>query len=77
MERVVSLASSLRAEGYDIRFVDAGGGLGIQYEHSPEASFAAQAKQYAKALLGPLKRSRHCIFCSSLAAPSWAPPEPC
>ena len=55
MERVASLASSLRAEGYDIRFVDAGGGLGIQYEHNPEANFAAQAKQYAKALLGPLK----------------------
>ena len=55
MERVASLASSLRAEGYDIRFVDAGGGLGIQYEQNPETNFAAQANQYAKALLGPLK----------------------
>jgi diaminopimelate decarboxylase len=55
MERVASLASSLRAEGHDIRFVDAGGGLGIQYEHNPEANFAAQTKEYAKALLGPLK----------------------
>ena len=55
MERVASLASSLRAEGYDIRFVDAGGGLGIQYEHNPDANFAAQANQYATALLGPLK----------------------
>jgi diaminopimelate decarboxylase len=55
MERVASLASSLRAEGYDIRFVDAGGGLGIQYEQNPETNFAAQADQYAKALLGPLK----------------------
>jgi diaminopimelate decarboxylase len=55
MERVASLASSLRTEGYDIRFVDAGGGLGIQYEHNPEANFDEQAKQYAKALLGPLK----------------------
>jgi diaminopimelate decarboxylase len=55
MERVASLASSLRAEGYDIRFVDAGGGLGIQYEHPPEANFAEQANRYAKALLGPLK----------------------
>ena len=55
MERVASLASSLRAEGYDIRFVDAGGGLGIQYEHDPQTTFAAEAKQYAKALLGPLK----------------------
>jgi len=55
MERVASLASSLRAEGYEIRFVDAGGGLGIQYEQNPEANFAEPAKQYAKALLGPLK----------------------
>jgi diaminopimelate decarboxylase len=55
MERVASLASSLRAEGHDIRFVDAGGGLGIQYEHNPEANFADQTKEYAKALLGPLK----------------------
>jgi len=52
---VASLASSLRAEGYDIRFVDAGGGLGIQYEHTPEANFATQTKDYARALLGPLK----------------------
>ena len=55
MERVASLASSLRAEGHDIRFVDAGGGLGIHYEHNPEENFAAQAKQYAKALLRPLQ----------------------
>ncbi len=55
MERVASLASSLRAEGQDIRFVDAGGGLGIQYEEDPRASFATQAKQYAKAVLEPLK----------------------
>ncbi len=54
MERVASLASVLRAEGHDIRFVDAGGGLGIQYAHNPEANFAAQAKEYAKAVLAPL-----------------------
>jgi diaminopimelate decarboxylase len=55
MERVASLASSLRADGYDIHFVDAGGGLGIRYERHPEAPFATQGKEYAKALLGPLK----------------------
>jgi diaminopimelate decarboxylase len=54
MQRVASLAISLRAEGHDIRFVDAGGGLGIQYEHNPAANFAAQSNAYAKALLGPL-----------------------
>ncbi len=55
MERVSSLASSLRAEGHNIRFVDAGGGLGIHYAHNPEVAFAATAKEYAKAVLGPLK----------------------
>ncbi len=55
MERVVSLASSLRAEGHDIRFVDAGGGLGIGYERNGEVELAAQTKRYAKALLDPLK----------------------
>ncbi len=41
MERVAALVRSLRAEGLDIRYVDAGGGLGISYEngrrvrHSP------------------------------------------
>jgi diaminopimelate decarboxylase len=55
MKRVASLASSLRDEGHDIRFVDAGGGLAIQYQPHPQTTFAAEAKQYAKALLGPLK----------------------
>ena len=32
MDRVASLVRSLRAEGHDIRYVDAGGGLGISYE---------------------------------------------
>jgi diaminopimelate decarboxylase len=54
MARAASLASWLRSEGYDIRFIDAGGGLGIEYEH-PDAGFAVQARRYAKALLGPLK----------------------
>jgi len=54
MDRVASLVLSLRAEKHDIRYVDAGGGLGISYERSPR-SFPAAAKQYAKALLGPLK----------------------
>ncbi len=55
MERVASLASSLRTEGHDIRYVDAGGGLGIDYEHSLETNFAEEVKPYAKTVLGPLK----------------------
>ena len=55
MERVASLVRSLRGDGHDIRYVDAGGGLGISYDGGSE-DFSAQVKQYAKALLGPLKR---------------------
>src|SRR5208337_1143848 len=55
MDRAAFLVSSLRAEGYEIRYVEAGGGLGISYERDPQIEFAAAAKQYAQALLQPLK----------------------
>jgi diaminopimelate decarboxylase len=55
MDRVASLVHSLRVEGHDIRYVDAGGGLGISYERDPEVDFSAIAKQYKKALLEPLQ----------------------
>jgi diaminopimelate decarboxylase len=55
MDRVASLVRLLREDGHDIRYVDAGGGLGISYERGPEMEFAAAAKQYAQALLQPLK----------------------
>jgi diaminopimelate decarboxylase len=55
MERVASLVSSLRAEGLDIRYVDAGGGLGISYKKNPDEKFSRQVKQYAKAVRQPLK----------------------
>ena len=54
MERVASLVTSLRAEGLDIRYVDAGGGLGISYTNSSEGNFSSQAKLYAKAVRQPL-----------------------
>ena len=54
MERVASLVRALRAERHDIRYIDAGGGLGISYERNPR-NFSAAARQYAKALLEPLK----------------------
>ena len=55
MERVVSLVRSLRAERFDIRYVDAGGGLGISYEDPASVDFAREVQQYAKALTKPLK----------------------
>ena len=55
MGRVASLVRSLRSDGQNIRYVDAGGGLGISYELEGETDFPAAARQYAKALLDPLK----------------------
>lgn len=55
MERVVSLVRSLRAERFDIRYVDAGGGLGISYEDPASVDFAREVQQYSKALTKPLK----------------------
>ncbi len=55
MERVTSLVRSLRAERFDIRYVDAGGGLGISYEDPASVDFKREVQQYAKALRAPLK----------------------
>jgi diaminopimelate decarboxylase len=55
MDRVASLVCSLRSDGHDIRYVDAGGGLGISYEREGETDFPAGARLYAKALLEPLR----------------------
>jgi len=53
MDRVGDLARSLRSDGHDIRYIDAGGGLGIHY-HSANSDFADVAKDYATALTAPL-----------------------
>jgi diaminopimelate decarboxylase len=53
LERVASLVGELRADGHEIRYVDAGGGLGIDYFDSPaEPKFDAARKvqEYAAAL---------------------------
>lgn len=55
MERVVSLVRSLRQERFDIRYVDAGGGLGISYEDPASVDFGKEVQQYSKALMKPLK----------------------
>jgi diaminopimelate decarboxylase len=54
MERLAELARILRADGHTIKYVDAGGGLGIDYE-SHDLDFAKQVAAYAKALLKPLR----------------------
>jgi diaminopimelate decarboxylase len=54
LSRVAELVRELRGAGHDIRYVDAGGGLGIPYQSTPEP-FAEQLANYAKAVLAPLR----------------------
>jgi diaminopimelate decarboxylase len=53
--RIAELVRKLRSEGYKIRYVDGGGGLGISYE-GPQSHFAEQISAYAEAVLKPLRR---------------------
>ncbi len=54
LERVADLVRALRDQGHNIRYIDAGGGLGISYEGAQE-SFEKQIAAYARAVLGPLR----------------------
>jgi len=53
MLRVAELARQLTADGHRIRYVDAGGGLGISYQG--EDNFPARVHAYAQAVLAPLR----------------------
>jgi diaminopimelate decarboxylase len=55
MERVADLVRELRSEGHNIRYVDAGGGLGISYDQSDFEAFPDRVSTYAQALTTPLK----------------------
>ncbi len=55
MARVAELMRALQAKGHAIRYVDAGGGLGIAYENHDLPAFAQHVAAYADALLRPLK----------------------
>ena len=57
MDRVATLVRGLRAQGHDIRLVDAGGGLGIVYReaHTDLKTFQESAQHYAASLLPPLR----------------------
>jgi diaminopimelate decarboxylase len=54
LERVADFVRELRTQGHDIRYVDAGGGLGISYEGT-QGNFAEQISAYAAAVLAPLR----------------------
>ncbi len=55
MARVADLIRELRAQGHPIKYVDAGGGLGIAYRDENLPALPAQAAAYAEALIAPLK----------------------
>jgi len=57
LARVADLVRELRNHGHDIRYVDAGGGLGIAYD-STQQDFAAQIAAYANAVLKALSGLR-------------------
>ncbi|HSZ60615.1 MAG TPA: diaminopimelate decarboxylase [Terriglobales bacterium] len=52
LARVVELVRVLRGQGHDIRYIDAGGGLGISYE-GVQPNFEKQIAAYARAVIGP------------------------
>ena len=56
MQRVATLIKSLRSIGLHIRYIDAGGGLGISYAKNPRGKYPARVKTYASAVLRPLHR---------------------
>jgi diaminopimelate decarboxylase len=55
MERVAELVRALKSDGHKIRYVDAGGGLGIPYDGDATPDFPAQAAAYARAVTRPLR----------------------
>ncbi len=57
MERVAELVRELRRQGHDLRYVDAGGGLGISYTHAQDSrDFQRYVASYAEAVLQPLRK---------------------
>jgi diaminopimelate decarboxylase len=54
MKRVARLLEQLRDDGHDIDYVDAGGGLGIDYFRTQRDGFHVVAQRYAQAIVKPL-----------------------
>lgn len=50
------MVRELRSDGHKITHLDAGGGLGIDYEESGGKDFLRVVAAYAKAVTGPLKK---------------------
>ena len=56
MERVAALVRELRDDGHRIAYLDAGGGLGIDYEASGEEPFEPEVNAYGRAITSPLRK---------------------
>ena len=56
LQRVASLVRQLRADGHKIDYVDAGGGLGINYKADKGETIASAVSDYAKAVVAPLQK---------------------
>ncbi|HLW52561.1 MAG TPA: diaminopimelate decarboxylase [Candidatus Angelobacter sp.] len=54
LERVAELIAQLTSDGHQIRYVDAGGGLGISYDSGAPVDFSQLAERYAEAITAPL-----------------------
>ena len=55
VQRCVELVRQLAADGHDIRFLDAGGGLGISYASAEQPPYEEQVHRYAEAITAPLQ----------------------
>jgi diaminopimelate decarboxylase len=55
VDRVRELVLDLRTDGHHIRYIDIGGGLGIDYQERG-SSFAEAVRRYANAVMYPLRR---------------------
>jgi diaminopimelate decarboxylase len=55
MERVAELVRQLRSDGHTIEYVDAGGGMGIDYRASGGEDGGKAVAEYARAVTGPLR----------------------
>ena len=59
MERAADLVQQLVTDGHQIRFIDAGGGLGVSYNSSEQADFSGVARKYAEIITRPLSRLKN------------------
>ncbi|HEX3663566.1 MAG TPA: diaminopimelate decarboxylase [Acidobacteriaceae bacterium] len=56
-DRVTKLIADLRRDGHAIRFMDIGGGLGIEYHHDQPFDPSEQVARYAEALIPAVQAS--------------------